>query len=493
MELMNSQESEIINEGELNYIMSDLNSSQPYLFLQGNEYVDLYSSAHQQQLLRQQQMAGEQHQMQQQHLTDDQQFVQQHLTSDQQMQQQQIDGEQHLSNDQQFAQQHLADDQQHLSNDQQFAQQHLADDQQHLSNDQQFAQQHLTGDQPQLNHLMSEPAPSDDSKVGIISGSGGEMVRAPPYHDTTPSEHTSPTGLRPCLTIQPGVYDFQVNVANTLNGRHAWVYSSKLQKIYIDIDKVLLMQFRLNRVDVKGLSVRTLLVYSDPDHATLAVNRCTLHVFKCDPNRLAHADPLQCQCSAFDQCGHVVTSDHPQARYEFDTTSGRHSVLVPMDTTPVAYQFGCKTSCAAGMSRRPVQLVFTLESQFGEVVGRARVPVKICSCPKRDKDREESGEVGDGERGGNTKASALHSLHAKKRKLTHQSGAGSKLMALNESTKDLCQLPAIGLLLEEVQKLHAKFDQLSSKVDHATALLREIASGMRQNKQIDGCKFETKY
>ncbi|XP_039274942.1 cellular tumor antigen p53-like, partial [Nilaparvata lugens] len=211
-------------------------------------------------------------------------------------------------------------------------------------------------------------------------------------------------------------------------------YSSKLQKIYIDIDKVLLMQFRLNRVDVKGLSVRTLLVYTDPDHATLAVNRCTLHVFKCDPNRLAHADPLQCQCSAFEQCGHVVTSDHPQARYEFDTTSGRHSVLVPMDTTPVAYQFGCKTSCAAGMSRRPVQLVFTLESQFGEVVGRARVPVKICSCRSVTR-TERRAARGVTEREWQTKASALHSLHAKKRKLTHQPGAGSKLMTLNESTK----------------------------------------------------------
>ena len=39
--------------------------------------------------------------------------------------------------------------------------------------------------------------------------------------------------------------------------------------------------------------------------------------------------------------------------------------------------------------RKPLKVIFTLEYGTGNVVGRCTVDVRICSCPKRDKQQEE--------------------------------------------------------------------------------------------------------
>ncbi|RZF47503.1 hypothetical protein LSTR_LSTR007430 [Laodelphax striatellus] len=189
-----------------------------------------------------------------------------------------------------------------------------------------------------------------------------------------PSDVRSPTGNLPCLDNYPGVYDFGVELSSANNSRHAWVYSPKLGKVFIDVNKVLLFKFRLNTQNMMGLRVRALLVYIIPDHINNPVNRCTLHAFKCDPNHLG-------KCSTYsiififyifqtNLAGHVITANHANADYEYNAESGRHSVVVPLETphagsdsTTVAYQFGCKTSCPGGMARRPIKLVFTLETE----------------------------------------------------------------------------------------------------------------------------------
>ncbi|XP_039290489.1 cellular tumor antigen p53 [Nilaparvata lugens] len=219
---------------------------------------------------------------------------------------------------------------------------------------------------------------------------------------TTLSGHNleSSTGPSPCTDKFPGEYDFQVELSETINDRKSWRYSSKLRKVFVDINKIVLFQFKLNKNSSRSISnlrVRALLVYTSPDHSHLPVNRCMLHAFESDPNYLAHVQKNVCNCSEVRLAGHVLTSNDAAAAYEFAASSGRHSVVVGLrppqagsDATFIGYQFGCKTSCEGGMSRRQVNLVFTLETQFGEVLGRSSMLVKVCSCPKRDRDREES-------------------------------------------------------------------------------------------------------
>ncbi len=50
----------------------------------------------------------------------------------------------------------------------------------------------------------------------------------------------------------------------------------------------------------------------------------------------------------------------------------------------------CLGSDVGGINRRPVRVIFTLENESREVVGRQSVDVRICSCPKRDRQQEES-------------------------------------------------------------------------------------------------------
>lgn len=60
-----------------------------------------------------------------------------------------------------------------------------------------------------------------------------------------------------------------------------------------------------------------------------------------------------------------------------------------METVRVNYQFMCKNSCPSGMNRRAVDVIFTLEDGCGQVLGRRKLSVRVCSCPKRDKEKEE--------------------------------------------------------------------------------------------------------
>ena len=55
-----------------------------------------------------------------------------------------------------------------------------------------------------------------------------------------------------------------------------------------------------------------------------------------------------------------------------------------------ALKFMCLGSDVGGINRKPVKVIFTLETGPGNVIGRYSVDVRICSCPKRDKQQEEA-------------------------------------------------------------------------------------------------------
>ncbi|XP_046668462.1 cellular tumor antigen p53 isoform X2 [Homalodisca vitripennis] len=207
----------------------------------------------------------------------------------------------------------------------------------------------------------------------------------------------SPTCTLPCTDSYPGPYNFELMLDGSTSHKRSWVYSEMLQKVFIDINKTLLIQFRLSP-NAGDLRVRALPVYSIADFLNIPVQRCALHMLNSDPQHQAHSeDNKVCYCANYSWVRHVVQSSHAAAIYDYDSASDRHSVVVPLDspqpgseTVVVAYHFTCKTSCPQGMQRRPISVVFTLETSQGDVVGRQCLSVKICSCPKRDKEREEA-------------------------------------------------------------------------------------------------------
>ena len=93
---------------------------------------------------------------------------------------------------------------------------------------------------------------------------------------------------------------------------------------------------------------------------------------------------------------HLIRLDNERCKYEEDESSGRLSILFPVQTphegtdrTRELMKFMCLGSDVGGINRRPLKVIFTLETGGGRVVGRKVFDVRICSCPRRDKAQEE--------------------------------------------------------------------------------------------------------
>ncbi|XP_073983417.1 cellular tumor antigen p53-like isoform X2 [Rhodnius prolixus] len=205
----------------------------------------------------------------------------------------------------------------------------------------------------------------------------------------------------PSLEEFTGIYNFSVHVTENNGGsgliKSSFGYSSLLNQVFINIHKLLMVNFNLNHIEgyEQGLYIRAMPVYTCTDYIREPVERCDMHFMEDDPDRKAHQGNV-CRCPNFNNAGHIVRAHSSGTMYSYDPQSKRHSVIVPLSKLPagsrsftVLYSFACKTSCPKGMQRRPVKVLFTLETSSGNVMGRCTMSVKICSCPKRDKDRME--------------------------------------------------------------------------------------------------------
>lgn len=86
--------------------------------------------------------------------------------------------------------------------------------------------------------------------------------------------------------------------------------------------------------------------------------------------------------------------------YDEDPVSKRLSVIVPLEKpqggttyTSYLYKFMCLSSDVGGINRKPIKLIFTLEQGIGNVVGRVIIDLKLCTCPKRDRQQDETRAV----------------------------------------------------------------------------------------------------
>ncbi|KAJ4443501.1 hypothetical protein ANN_05173, partial [Periplaneta americana] len=177
-------------------------------------------------------------------------------------------------------------------------------------------------------------------------------------------------------------------------------YSEDMNKLFINIDTVIHFGFKCEP-DPYGFFVRALPVYSGAESFQEPVLRCFDHrintvciVFM---TLFVHVTLFVISGPDKEMNMSVVLSDNSNAIYEQDEASGRVSVKVGLDCPQagtewvvVSFRFMCKNSCVSGMKRRPTEIIFTLEKESGTVVGREKLNVRICSCPKRDKRKEEA-------------------------------------------------------------------------------------------------------
>jgi len=90
-----------------------------------------------------------------------------------------------------------------------------------------------------------------------------------------------------------------------------------------------------------------------------------------------------------------IRSNNPAANYHTCPETMRHSVILPYNGPQVGtefvtemFAFMCFSSCASGPSRRPVEVIFTLERD-GQTLGRRVVEIRVCACPGRDRKSDE--------------------------------------------------------------------------------------------------------
>lgn len=193
--------------------------------------------------------------------------------------------------------------------------------------------------------------------------------------------------LDPAIPIKeefPGRYNFQVSLGN-LDSSKNWVYSQVLKKVFINMEETLPLRFKWEPPE-DGLLLRTAMVFSLDQYASDPVKRCHNHMA---PNIPSNRDVLPRVIK------HVVRCTHHLTLYE--ERNEHLSIVTPLNKpqpgsqyVPVCFKFLCKNSCPSGMNRRPTELIFTLEKNNRRILGRQRLPVRICSCPKRDKKKEEA-------------------------------------------------------------------------------------------------------
>ncbi|EEB09872.1 Cellular tumor antigen p53, putative [Pediculus humanus corporis] len=285
--------------------------------------------------------------------------------------------------------------------------------------------------------------------------------------------NSTSTGPLPAREDYPGPFAFSVLLDGVESTKNKWTYSTMLNKLYIVWDKIIPIQFKWIPSE-PNFVVRALPVYTDAQDMKLAVKRCLIHLNASDPTN-----------EGFEHVKHVIRSDNPGVYYEENQESERCSVVVPLGelqpgtgTVTVTYKFMCKTTCVTGMMRRPITVLFTLERPNGEVVGRQKLNVKICSCPKRDMQKDES-SANEKQEEGRKRPLALAST-SKRMKTEDEEEEFHLDMVIENKDTYKCILEsmhaAILRIMRMTQKTHSSYSEL-------TKLLRDVET--RLSRLID--------
>lgn len=160
------------------------------------------------------------------------------------------------------------------------------------------------------------------------------------------------------------------------------MFSTKLNKVFVKINTILNVQTNFKIVNpARELFVRAMIVYSSQNDLAEPVKKCPNHRESSQQPFPEHI--LRC---TIDQTAYTGVENGKLFKDKL-------AILIPMTAVasnePLKLQFTCQNSCSGGMNRKMTSIVFTLEDEFYEILGRKVLNFKVCSCPKRDKDKDE--------------------------------------------------------------------------------------------------------
>ncbi|KAH8354406.1 hypothetical protein KR084_010377, partial [Drosophila pseudotakahashii] len=169
-----------------------------------------------------------------------------------------------------------------------------------------------------------------------------------------------------------------------------WMFSVPLNKLYIRMNKTFNVDVQFKaKMPIQPLNLRVFLCFSKD--VSGPVLRCQNHL---------SVEPLTGQNVKMRES--LLRSENPNSVYcgtaQGKGVSERYSVVVPLNMSrsgnrsaghvrqTLAFKFVCQNSC---IGRKETCLVFCLENASGDIVGQQVMEVKICTCPKRDRNQDE--------------------------------------------------------------------------------------------------------
>ncbi|XP_055631570.1 cellular tumor antigen p53-like isoform X2 [Toxorhynchites rutilus septentrionalis] len=207
---------------------------------------------------------------------------------------------------------------------------------------------------------------------------------------------TAPAALLDHLTKTPTLdehhdplFNFNVDLNGENSGKSSWMFSSRLNKVFVKMGQACTFNISYQSFDYQELVVRAMLVCSAPEDMHYPVFRCENH--RCSDNNNPRISEVVKT--------HVMRCFNPSARYVgFESGiafKDRLAVVIPLGATAndqgsmnISLEFVCQNSCRI-INRRATAIIFTLEDTHGQILGKKSLHLKVCSCPKRDKQKEE--------------------------------------------------------------------------------------------------------
>lgn len=228
--------------------------------------------------------------------------------------------------------------------------------------------------------MMEESCEHDmDQKPTVVDQQTVEMVPLLDHIDRTPTLDE----------VDRPEYNFNVDLNGETSGKSSWMFSSRLNKVFVKMGQACTFNVSYQTLIHQQLFLRAMMVCSAPEDIHHPVSRCENHRVS-DTNNAKLTDEVK---------AHVMRCFNPSAQY-IGTELGvafkdRLAVIIPLGMTPqeqvglnVSLEFVCQNSCRI-INRRATAIIFTLEDAQGQIMGKKSLHLKVCSCPKRDKQKEE--------------------------------------------------------------------------------------------------------
>jgi hypothetical protein len=212
-------------------------------------------------------------------------------------------------------------------------------------------------------------------------------------------------------------YDFHMELKHDTSNKSNWLYSSPLNKVFVKIDTPLNVYPTFNTAghNKDNFFIRAMIVYTAQNDLPEPVVKCPNHRERSQKEFPDHI--LHCASSEG-----VTYSGIPNGKLFGE----RLSFVVAMEkiasNAPLKIEFSCQNSCSGGMNRKSTTLVFTLEDQFQTILGRKVMHFKVCSCPRRDKEKDEQ--------------SSATKVLPKKRKLDNPNAASTSAKRIQLTRQD---------------------------------------------------------